>query len=159
MRIVLRLQWLKAGRDPSHAFKSKEIMTLIKDFIGRTQRFCEVELTSGLTPGDKRLTHPQSLLWMCHLGTKTKAFDTESLCQLYRGFKDRSVKEWHIAIGPADGWTAEDLRIYKPHTLWNLSSLTFPHELVALVLSEQIYRFTSLDAGHPYHRSGSAGTS
>ncbi|HJU25697.1 MAG TPA: 23S rRNA (pseudouridine(1915)-N(3))-methyltransferase RlmH [Rhodanobacteraceae bacterium] len=35
---------------------------------------------------------------------------------------------------------------------WSLGPLTLPHMLVRLVVAEQLYRATTITAGHPYHR-------
>jgi 23S rRNA (pseudouridine1915-N3)-methyltransferase len=52
-------------------------------------------------------------------------------------------------IGGADGLAAE----MKTGALQlRLSALTLPHGLARVVLAEQIYRASSLLAGHPYHR-------
>ncbi len=52
-------------------------------------------------------------------------------------------------LGGPDGLAAD---IKKGATLMRLSSLTLPHGLARVVLAEQLYRASSLLAGHPYHR-------
>jgi len=56
-----------------------------------------------------------------------------------------------LLIGGADGLSADCLS--KANSKWSLSKLTFPHPLVRVILSEQIYRAWSLLKKHPYHRA------
>ena len=53
----------------------------------------------------------------------------------------------HLAVGPADGFL--DTSDYETISL---SKMTFPHELAALVLVEQLYRAYEIDRGSSYHR-------
>jgi 23S rRNA (pseudouridine1915-N3)-methyltransferase len=53
-------------------------------------------------------------------------------------------------IGGPDG-LADEVRA-RAQLVWSLSPLTFPHALVRVLLIEQLYRATTLLAGHPYHR-------
>lgn len=56
-----------------------------------------------------------------------------------------------IVIGGADGLD-ESLRREADYCL-SFGKLTWPHMLVRLMLVEQLYRATTILAGHPYHRS------
>ena len=53
-------------------------------------------------------------------------------------------------IGGPDGLGAAVLA--RAQLRWSLSALTFPHALVRVLLAEQLYRASTVLAGHPYHR-------
>ncbi|MFP6581164.1 MAG: 23S rRNA (pseudouridine(1915)-N(3))-methyltransferase RlmH [Candidatus Hydrogenedentota bacterium] len=53
-------------------------------------------------------------------------------------------------IGGADGLD-ESVR-KKAHLILGFGTLTWPHKLVRVMLTEQIYRAWSISTGHPYHR-------
>lgn len=55
-----------------------------------------------------------------------------------------------FVIGGADGMT-EELKA-KARLLMRLSSLTLPHGMVRVMLTEQLYRAQSILHNHPYHR-------
>ena len=53
-------------------------------------------------------------------------------------------------IGGADGMT-EELK-QQAKLILRLSSLTLPHGMVRVLLTEQLYRAASILNNHPYHR-------
>jgi 23S rRNA (pseudouridine1915-N3)-methyltransferase len=55
-----------------------------------------------------------------------------------------------FVIGGADGLSDEVKQ--RASKLISLSALTLPHQLVRVVLAEQLYRAWSILARHPYHR-------
>jgi len=60
---------------------------------------------------------------------------------------------WHrlaFAVGGAEGLPSEVLT--QANRVMSLSRLTFPHDLVPLILVEQIYRALTILNRHPYHR-------
>lgn len=56
-----------------------------------------------------------------------------------------------IIIGGAYG--VDDRVHQRADFVWSLSPLVFPHQLVRLILAEQLYRVQQIAAGHPYHHS------
>ncbi|MFC3859809.1 23S rRNA (pseudouridine(1915)-N(3))-methyltransferase RlmH [Deinococcus antarcticus] len=58
--------------------------------------------------------------------------------------------ELALAIGGPDGHT-DQLRA-QAHHLWSLSTLTLPHDLAMLLMTEALYRAATISAGEPYHR-------
>ena len=56
-----------------------------------------------------------------------------------------------FVIGGPDG-VSESVR-QRADMMWSLSQLTLPHGMARALLSEQLYRAWSLQAGHPYHRA------
>ena len=67
-------------------------------------------------------------------------------------WRDDGVREARFWIGAADGHD-EGLRGSADLVL-RFGAATWPHLLVRAMLMEQLWRATSIVAGHPYHREG-----
>ena len=52
-------------------------------------------------------------------------------------------------IGGAYG--VNDELMARANVTWSLSPLVFPHQLVRLILTEQLYRAQCITSNHPYH--------
>ena len=81
-----------------------------------------------------------------------KDLSSEALAAQLARWRDDGAREIRFLIGAADG--------HDPATragadlLLGFGSATWPHMLVRAMLAEQIYRATTIIAGHPYHRAG-----
>ncbi len=75
----------------------------------------------------------------------------EFAAQLSR-WRDDGVREARFWIGAADGHD-ESLRA-TADLLLRFGAATWPHLLARAMLLEQLWRATSIIAGHPYHREG-----
>lgn len=84
------------------------------------------------------------------LDERGEAWSTAQLASELRGWL-AGGRDLALLVGGADGLDSECLT--RAERRWSLSSLTFPHQLVRVILAEQIYRAWSLVNGHPYHRA------
>jgi len=77
---------------------------------------------------------------------------SEQLAALLGKWRDEGVREARFLIGAADGHGAAARA--SADLLLGLGAMTWPHLLARAMLAEQLWRATSILAGHPYHRSG-----
>jgi 23S rRNA (pseudouridine1915-N3)-methyltransferase len=83
------------------------------------------------------------------LDERGRAWTTRELADRLARWRD-DARDVAFVIGSADGLAEAVKR--DAAAVVALSSLTLPHGLVRVLLAEQLYRATSLLAGHPYHR-------
>jgi 23S rRNA (pseudouridine1915-N3)-methyltransferase len=69
-----------------------------------------------------------------------------------------TIGGWHsdgrdvcFVIGGPDG--ISDACMARADFRWSLSRLTLPHGIARIVCAEQLYRASTLQDGHPYHRA------
>jgi len=79
-----------------------------------------------------------------------KAWSTGNLSQQMANWMQRG-SDVALIVGGADGLAKRCLQ--EADVIWSLSSLTFPHALVRVIVAEQLYRAWTILQGHPYHRS------
>ena len=86
------------------------------------------------------------------LDERGKDQTSETFAKALRARIDQSTGQFALVIGGADGLSAE-LRSEANGTIC-FGKLTWPHQIVRILLCEQLYRAVTIMTGHPYHRSG-----
>ena len=86
------------------------------------------------------------------LDERGKQLTSEEFAELLGRWRDEGVREARFLIGAADGH-GEETRS-QADLLLAFGAMTWPHLLARALLVEQLWRATSILAGHPYHRSG-----
>ncbi len=139
------------------------------EYIKRLSRFCTVKITelpearlSGSSAADEAAVviaesqaiaaklSPGPASFTVALAVKGKALSSEGLAekmaQLATGGKSRIV----FVIGGSLGLTDELIKTCD--MALSFSAMTFPHQLMRVVLLEQIYRAFKINAGETYHK-------
>jgi 23S rRNA (pseudouridine1915-N3)-methyltransferase len=77
--------------------------------------------------------------------------DSTTFAGLLGRWRDESVANAVFVIGGADGLSPELQRKAKLKVAFGAA--TWPHQMVRVLLLEQLYRAATILAGHPYHRA------
>ncbi|QKC81240.1 23S rRNA (pseudouridine(1915)-N(3))-methyltransferase RlmH [Mesorhizobium sp. NZP2077] len=85
------------------------------------------------------------------LDERGKSLSSQDLANRIGQLRDGGRKALVLAIGGADGHDPS-LRDQADLVL-SFGALTWPHQLVRVMLGEQLYRVSTILSGHPYHRA------
>lgn len=96
-----------------------------------------------------RLTDGSGLIVL--LDERGDKLSTPQLAHYVETLQNTSTKQIIFVIGGAHG--VNDAVREKADQIWKVSDLIFPHELVRLVLVEQLYRAYDINHGGKYHHS------
>ncbi|MBI1341721.1 MAG: 23S rRNA (pseudouridine(1915)-N(3))-methyltransferase RlmH [Terrimonas sp.] len=78
-----------------------------------------------------------------------KELTSVSLAGFITKTANRSTRQLIFVIGGAFG--LDEAVLKRADFTWSLSSLTFPHQLVRLILAEQVYRACTIIRNEKYH--------
>ncbi len=85
------------------------------------------------------------------LDEKGKQFTSEQLAELIQLKANSSTKNLVFLIGSAYG--VEERIIKRANHVWSISKLVFPHQMVRLILAEQVYRACTIIRNEKYHHT------
>jgi 23S rRNA (pseudouridine1915-N3)-methyltransferase len=77
---------------------------------------------------------------------------SRELAAILGRWRDDGIRETRFLLGAADGHETETRD--KADLLLAFGKATWPHLMARAMLAEQLWRATSILAGHPYHREG-----
>ena len=83
------------------------------------------------------------------LEERGKQLTSEGLATFLQMRANESTKNLLFLIGGAYG--VSDAIMQRANYKWSLSQLVFPHQLVRLILAEQVYRACSINRNEKYH--------
>ena len=84
------------------------------------------------------------------LDERGKSIGSEAFSALIARWRDDGRPAASFIIGGADG--LDPAFVAAADMTLSFSPLTWPHQMVRIMLAEQLYRTTTILSGHPYHR-------
>jgi 23S rRNA (pseudouridine1915-N3)-methyltransferase len=105
-----------------------------------------------LTEAGGRVAEPLMPAKIVALDEDGEALTSLGFAKLLEGWRDSGIREARFLIGAADGLTAAERA--SADKVMSFGTATWPHLMVRAMLAEQLYRATTIIAGHPYHREG-----
>jgi len=138
---MYRQRTAKAGR--SIGFQAVDVLEIAESRAGRPQDRMNEEgraITAAIPADAVRVA----------LDAGGTALTSEKFAARLASWRDDGRPAVCFAIGGADGLAAE-IKQRADLTL-SFGAATWPHQLVRIMLLEQLYRAVTIVSGHPYHR-------
>jgi len=160
---MLQIKIIAAGN-----IKEKYLKNGLQEYSKRLNSYVKLEIIEvedeacpgkGLTASEEKIKQKEGLRLLKHVSEQDylilldlKGKNLSSL-QFAQFLEDRALEgqsRLAFIIGGSLGVSPEVYR--RADFCWCLSALTFPHQLVRLLLLEQIYRACRINQGEPYHK-------
>ena len=146
----------KAGAERDLADRYLERAKLAGRALGLAVGSRELAESRTRRPSDRKAEEAGAIL--ATVGRPLIAFDetgqvldSEGLAKIVRTALDEGTGTLAFVIGGPDGL---DQTVRDAATqVVALGAMTWPHQLVRIMVAEQIYRAVTILAGHPYHRA------
>ncbi len=130
----------KIGRSPE-----ADLLARYEKRIARPFKHSELPETGG------KLADPLTPSRTVLLDERGKNLSSEELADVLSRWRDDGVREARFVLGAADGHSRGERE--QADLLLAFGKATWPHLLARAMLAEQLYRATTIIAGHPYHRA------
>lgn len=148
--------------------KEKYIKLGIDEYTKRLSRYCKInliEVSDEKAPenlsevemelvknkeGDYISKHLKEGMYIIALVIKGKMISSEELAEKFQELAIRGNSHITFIIGGSLGLSDEIIK--KADFKLSFSQMTFPHQLMKLILLEQVYRGFRIIKGEPYHK-------
>ena len=148
--------------------KEKFFEDAIKEYSKRLSRYCKLEIlqvADEKTPegaseavelqikekeGQRILSLIRDDAYVIALAIEGKMLDSEELAERIEKLGVSGISQIVFVIGGSLGLSAQVMK--RADYALSFSRMTFPHQLMRVVLLEQIYRSYRIIQGEPYHK-------
>lgn len=155
----MKIQFWSVGKNHEAYVKAG-----VEDFTKRISRYYPVEWTiipvpknaGMLSEMDLKKKEGQVILewlqkddYLVALEERGKLLSSEDLASFIQQRANDSTRTLVFLIGGAFG--IDEAVLKRANLQWSLSKLVFPHQLVRLLLAEQVYRACTINRNEKYH--------
>ena len=134
--------------------KEKYIQEGIREFSKRLSRYCSLDIVEvddeKAKEGDKILAKIPQNSFIISLEIKGKQISSEELSKKMEDLMIDGINHITFIIGGSLGLSDEVIN--RSNYKLSFSKMTFPHQLMRLILLEQIYRGFKIMKNEPYHK-------
>lgn len=155
---VLAVGRLKAGPERDLVKRYHDRLTGVARPLGFSgPRVVELSESAARRDADRKSEEAQALLAQLAPGGRVVLFDeggrsidSRKFAAILAEWRDSGVPAAGFVIGGADG-LGEALRA-RGDLVLAFGGMTMPHQIVRVLVMEQLYRAATILSGHPYHR-------
>lgn len=148
--------------------KEKYLLEAVGEYTKRLSKYCKLEIKEvpdekapeklslkeeeeiKYKEGQNILKHIKDNAYVMALAIEGKMYSSEGLADNIATLAVGGKSHFALVIGGSLGLSQEVLR--RADEKISFSKMTFPHQLVRVILLEQIYRCFRINNGEPYHK-------